>query len=57
MCCCVQPDAVSRLVVGTEDCRVLILNAAGTAVEKSIKLPAVPTFLATTGEQIHICNI
>ncbi|WIA09492.1 hypothetical protein OEZ85_008892 [Tetradesmus obliquus] len=43
-------DAVSRLVLGTEDCRVLILNAAGTAVDKAITLPAVPAFLATTGE-------
>lgn len=45
-----QLDAVSRLVLGTEDCRVLILNAAGTAVDKAITLPAVPAFLATTGE-------
>ena len=44
-----QLDAVSRLVLGTEDCRVLILNAAGTAVDRAITLPAVPAFLATTG--------
>jgi hypothetical protein len=51
--CCLQLqlDAVSRLVLGTEDCMVLILNAAGTAVDTSIQLPAVPAFLATTGLQ------
>jgi hypothetical protein len=51
LCCllAMQLDAVSRLVLGTEDCRVLILNAAGTAVDKSVVLPAVPAFLATTG--------
>lgn len=45
-----QQDAVSQLVLGTEDKRVLILNADGTAVEKSVSLPAVPALLATTGE-------
>ncbi|KAF6257953.1 bardet-biedl syndrome 1 protein [Scenedesmus sp. NREL 46B-D3] len=43
-------DAVSRLVLGTEDRRVLFLNAAGTAVDSSILLPSVPAFIATTGE-------
>eukprot|EP00878_Enallax_costatus_P007416 GHUV01007766.1.p1 GENE.GHUV01007766.1~~GHUV01007766.1.p1 ORF type:complete len:464 (+),score=128.94 GHUV01007766.1:2271-3662(+) len=45
-----EPDAVSQLVLGTEDKRILILNADGTAVDKSFSLPAVPAFVATTGE-------
>lgn len=45
-----QPDAPSQLVLGTEDGRVLILNAAGTAVDKEVSLPAAPAFLATAGE-------
>lgn len=47
---CMQPDAVSQLILGTEDKRILILNVEGTAVEKSFSLPAVPAFLATAGE-------
>ncbi|KAF8073129.1 Bbs1 [Scenedesmus sp. PABB004] len=42
-----EPGATSRLVLGTEDCRLLVLNAAGTAVERAVALPAVPAFLAT----------
>eukprot|EP00879_Flechtneria_rotunda_P025766 GHRR01027411.1.p1 GENE.GHRR01027411.1~~GHRR01027411.1.p1 ORF type:complete len:329 (+),score=99.63 GHRR01027411.1:210-1196(+) len=45
-----EPDAVSQLVVGTEDCRILILGSGGTALDKSIMLPAPPAFLATAGE-------
>lgn len=37
-------------MLGTEDKRILILNADGTAVETSFTLPAVPAFMATTGE-------
>ena len=45
-----QPDAVSCLVVGTESGRVLILNAAGTAIVKNIWVGVTPSMLA-----IQVC--
>eukprot|EP00877_Chromochloris_zofingiensis_P001275 jgi/Chrzof1/11148/Cz05g25190.t1 len=44
-----EPDAVSCLVIGTEDGRVSVLNSAGTAISKSIWIGAPPTLLATSG--------
>ncbi len=47
---CLQPDAVSCLVVGTESGRVLILNSAGTAVTRNVWLGVTPACLAVHGE-------
>lgn len=44
---CLQPDAVSCLVVGTESGRVLILNPQGTAITKNIWVGVTPAFIAT----------
>ncbi|PNH05290.1 Bardet-Biedl syndrome 1 protein [Tetrabaena socialis] len=45
-----EPDAVSCLVVGTESGRVLILNAAGTAIIKNIWVGITPAMIAVQGE-------
>eukprot|EP00775_Hariotina_reticulata_P003765 gene3765-4024_t len=45
-----QLDETGQLIVGTEDCRILVLDPTGTAVDRTIELPAVPALLATTGE-------
>ncbi|KAG2484587.1 hypothetical protein HYH03_016628 [Edaphochlamys debaryana] len=45
-----EPDAVSCLVVGTESGRVLILNAAGTAIVKNIWIGITPAMIAIQGE-------
>lgn len=49
-----QPDAVSCLVVGTESGRVLILNAAGTAIVKNIWVGITPAMIAV---QVRTCII
>ena len=41
--------AVSSLVIGTEDCDILILDAPGSKVICSAKLPSVPAIIAVTG--------
>ena len=44
-----EDDAVSMLVVGTENGHVLILDPAGTAVVKQWKLPSAPVYMAVSG--------
>ncbi|GIL69347.1 hypothetical protein Vretimale_13465 [Volvox reticuliferus] len=45
-----EPDAVSCLVVGTESGRILVINAAGTAVVKNIWVGITPAMIAVQGE-------
>ncbi|GLC45690.1 Bardet-Biedl syndrome 1 protein [Pleodorina starrii] len=45
-----EPDAVSCLVVGTESGRLLIINAAGTAIVKNIWVGITPAMIAVQGE-------
>ncbi|EFJ41176.1 Bardet-Biedl syndrome protein 1 [Volvox carteri f. nagariensis] len=45
-----EPDAVSCMVVGTESGRVLIINAAGTAIVKNIWVGITPAMIAVQGE-------
>lgn len=35
-----QLDETGQLIVGTEDCRILVLDPSGTAVDRAIVLPA-----------------
>ena len=42
-------DAVSSLVIGTENCQVLILDPPGSTVICQVTLPSVPTMFAITG--------
>ncbi len=50
-----QPDAVSCLVVGTESGRVLILNAAGTAIVKNIWVGITPAMIAVQVCTFYTC--
>ncbi|GIL48849.1 hypothetical protein Vafri_5272 [Volvox africanus] len=45
-----EPDAVSCLVVGTESGRILVINAAGTAIVKNIWVGITPAMIAVQGE-------
>jgi|TARA_B100000768_G_scaffold166959_1_gene170720 Bardet-Biedl syndrome 1 protein len=42
-------DATSCLFVGTESAELYVLNANGSAVKHSVKLPSAPVFVASTG--------
>eukprot|EP00899_Mesostigma_viride_P012791 jgi/Mesvir1/21512/Mv03955-RA.1 len=42
-------DAVSSIVLGTENQEIVILQPSGTAVQSTIKVPGVPAFLAISG--------
>ena len=44
-----EPDAASCLVIGTEDGRIMLLNTAGTKVERTIVLPAPASKVVATG--------
>lgn len=44
-----EADAQSSLVVGTEAGELLILDPTGTSIQTTVKLPAVPVFLAING--------
>lgn len=37
---CLQLDETGQLIVGTEDCRILVMDPTGTAVDRTIVLPA-----------------
>ena len=44
-----QPDGAQRLVVGTEEGKLLLLNNQALDSEFTVSLPAVPAFLASSG--------
>jgi len=44
-----EDDAVSMLVVGTESGKVLVLDPAGTSIQKQWQLPSAPVYMAITG--------
>eukprot|EP00741_Cyanophora_paradoxa_P005276 tig00000865_g5115.t1 len=44
-----EEEAVSSLVIGTENAEVLLLDPSGASIVAKVKLPAVPVFLAVTG--------
>lgn len=46
---CCQPEGGGQLVVGTEDCRILLLNPSCTSVSSAVTLPAVPALISPAG--------
>uniref|UniRef100_A0A7S1IQI7 Bardet-Biedl syndrome 1 N-terminal domain-containing protein n=1 Tax=Eutreptiella gymnastica TaxID=73025 RepID=A0A7S1IQI7_9EUGL len=44
-----EHGAIGCLVIGTENCRILILDPTGSSIMKKVSLPSIPAFIVATG--------